>query len=156
MLFDYASLAFGFILASASRCDFACLHKLANISVARLSNAGRMDGGAHSRLKESVAALEFFVFGPDYLDAVDDFHEAGLQLLGLAGGMSVAVKHGVSDHDDSLNQSLAGFLAHLLNLLAAPPRAHGASIVVVVFLLLELDLRAVARDDDGAARLPAA
>jgi hypothetical protein len=56
----------------------------------------------------------------------------------------------------SLYQGLAGLLAHLLNLLATPPRAHGARVVVVVLLLLELDVGAVARYYDGAARLSAA
>jgi len=54
-----------------------------------------------------------------------------------------------------LYQSLACVLAHLLNLLAASPRAHGPGVTVVVLLLLELDMRAVARDDDGTAGLSA-
>ena len=54
-----------------------------------------------------------------------------------------------------LDEGLAGVLAHLLNLLAAPARAHGAGVAIVVLLLLELDVGAVARNDDGAARLSA-
>ena len=54
-----------------------------------------------------------------------------------------------------LYEGLAGILAHLLDLLAAPSRAHGAGIAVVVLLLLELDVGAVARYYDGAAGLPA-
>ena len=56
---------------------------------------------------------------------------------------------------DLLNQGLARVLAHLLNLLAASSRAHGPGVTVVVLLLLELDMGAVARDDDGAAGLSA-
>jgi hypothetical protein len=55
---------------------------------------------------------------------------------------------------DLLYQSLACVLAHLLNLLAASSRAHGPGVTVVL-LLLELDMGAVARDDDGAAGLSA-
>jgi hypothetical protein len=54
-----------------------------------------------------------------------------------------------------LDEGLTSVLAHLLNLLAAPARAHSAGVAIVVLLLLELDVRAVARDDDGAARLSA-
>lgn len=57
---------------------------------------------------------------------------------------------------DVLYQRLAGVLAHLLNLFAAAPGAHGAGVVVVVLLLLHLDVGAVARDYDGAAGLSAA
>jgi hypothetical protein len=56
---------------------------------------------------------------------------------------------------DLLYQSLACVLAHLLNLLAASSRAHGPGVTIVVLLLLELDMGAVARDDDGAAGLSA-
>lgn len=55
----------------------------------------------------------------------------------------------------SLNQSLTGLLAHLLDLFAAPPGAHGPRIAIVVLLLFELDLGAVAWYYDGAAGLPA-
>jgi hypothetical protein len=56
----------------------------------------------------------------------------------------------------SLYQCLARILAHLLDLFAAPSRAHGPCVAVIVLLLLELDVRAVARYYDGAARLAAA
>lgn len=68
------------------------------------------------------------------------------------GGEGCNIRNSV----DSLYQGLAGLLTHLLNLLAAPPGAHGPGVAVVVLLLLELDVGAVARYYDGAAALPAA
>lgn len=56
----------------------------------------------------------------------------------------------------SLDQCLASLLAHLLDLFAAPSWAHGPGVAVVVLLFLELDVWAVARYYDGAARFPAA
>lgn len=54
-----------------------------------------------------------------------------------------------------LYQRLSGVLPHLLDLLAASSRTHSPGIAVVVLLLLELDVRAVARYYDGAAGLSA-
>jgi hypothetical protein len=56
----------------------------------------------------------------------------------------------------SLYQCLSRILAHLLNLLAASSRAHGPGVAVIVLLLLELDVGAVARYYNGSARLAAA
>jgi hypothetical protein len=70
------------------------------------------------------------------------------------GGRHCAVALQEGGH--SLDQCLARILTHLLNLLAAPSRAHGPGVAVIVLLLLELDVGAVARYYDGAARLAAA
>jgi hypothetical protein len=96
-------------------------------------------GGIGIRLQELVTALELLMFALDDFNAVDDFHEASLQSFGL------------------LYQGLASIVAHLLNLFAAPARAHGARIAVVVLFLLflHLDVGAVAGYYDGAARLSA-
>lgn len=100
------------------------------------------------------------MFAAHRLDAVDDAEKAGLEGFGLPGraAWSVRGKQPTEWCCDSLYQGLAGFLADLLDLLARPPWAHGAGVVLVVllFLLAQLDLRAVARDDDGAGRLAAA
>jgi hypothetical protein len=125
----------------------------------------------------------------DDLDAVDNFHEASLELLGLSGGggggqlndQGSSAETDPSSYDvgaiggtattptkllravygcvvgvHSLYQCLSRVLAHLLNLLAASARAHGPGVAIVVLLLLELDVGAVARYYDGAARLAAA
>ena len=57
-----------------------------------------------------------------------------------------------------LVQLCSSLLAHLLQVLATPPRAHGARIVGVKDLvaLLQLDARVLARHDDGAAGLAGA
>lgn len=57
--------------------------------------------------------------------------------------------------EDSLYQCLSRVLAHLLNLLAAASRAHGAGIAIVVFFLFELNVWAVTWYYDGATGLPA-
>lgn len=51
----------------------------------------------------------------------------------------------------SLYECLPCILTHLLNLLATPPWAHSPSVAIIVLLLLELDIGAVARYYDGAA-----
>jgi hypothetical protein len=56
----------------------------------------------------------------------------------------------------SLDESLTCILTHLLNLFTAPPRAHGPRVAVVILLLFDLDVGAVAVYYDGAARLSAA
>jgi hypothetical protein len=57
--------------------------------------------------------------------------------------------------EDSLYQCLSRVLAHFLNLLTTPSGAHSPGIAVIVLLLFELDIGAVARYYDCAARLPA-
>jgi hypothetical protein len=43
------------------------------------------------RLQKSVAALELLVLVLDDLDAIDNLHKTGLQLLGLSGGWSAGI-----------------------------------------------------------------
>lgn len=78
LLFDDAVLSLSFGLAGSCRCDFARLHELADISD-KVRRAWRWKRQRHSRLEELVATLELFVFRLDDLDAVHDFHQAGLQ-----------------------------------------------------------------------------
>lgn len=61
----------------------------------------------------------------------------------------------VLNRGNLLYQSLSGVLAHLLNLLTASSWAHSAGVAVVILLLFELNMGAVARYYDGAAGLPA-
>ena len=74
----------------------------------------------------------------DYFYAIHYLHEAGLQGFCL------------------FYQGLVSILAHLLNLFAAPARAHGSRIAVVVFLLFQLDIGAVTGNNDGTAGLATA
>lgn len=78
-------LAFAALPAPLEVILLVCINSPMYLEVVSDARYAEDCSAGNSRLEKAIAAFELLVLVLDYLDAIDDFHEASLQLLGLSG-----------------------------------------------------------------------